>query len=132
MLKKIITASIIAATLSGCETMDNVSQGLDKYNNMLAGKPAPKKVPSKNWGVSDNQAMAYLAHDKVSYLSNKVDWSKFWAWHIHYKTPLFKKASKYCDVKAWDSRKVGKNCGDFAQIEALTHGQEMAFQDFGN
>lgn len=140
MIKKTMVLLGIVSSLCGCEeSMQNMQDGLNKYDNFISGKAitpkkpeqTAKKIPVKNFGVTDNQAMAYLAKDDVNYLMKSSKWTDFWSYHIHYKTPLFKKADKYCDVKPWESKKLTENCDGFHNLSVIVRGHEMTSQDFG-
>lgn len=141
MLKKSIPLLAVVAALSGCEeSMQNMQDGLNKYDNFISGKAftqkkpekQPPKKPAKNFGITDSQAMTYLSKDDSNYLLKASKWTDFWSYHIHYKTPLFKKADKYCGSNIWEGNKTGSNCGDFNELVVLVRGQEMTSQDFGH
>lgn len=141
MLKKSIPLLAVVALLSGCEeSMQNMQDGLNKYDNFISGKVLTQKKPEKqppqkdvkNFGITDSQAMAYLSKDDLNYLMKSSKWTEFWSYHIHYKTPLYKKAEKYCDVKPWESKKVTETCDDLHNLEVIVRGKEMASNDFGH
>lgn len=141
MLKKSIPLLAVVAALSGCEeSMQSMQDGLNNYDNFISGKAftqkkqesLPPKKPVKKFGVTDSQAMTYLAKDDSNYLMKSSKWIEFWSYHIHYKTPLYKKADKQCDVKLWESKKMTENCDNFHNLVVLVRGKEMAGQDFGH
>lgn len=141
MIKKTISLMAFISLLAGCEeSMKSMQDGLNKYDNLISGKAFVQnssgkqhlKKPVKNFGVTDSQAMTYLTKDNANYLMKAAKWTDFWSYHIHYKTPLFKNADKYCGAKLWEASKTGRNCGDFNDLVVLVRGQEMTSQDFGH